>query len=61
MIKDDRAFRLLHQEIPEIFVLCIPKLSTCCQNLEKNLGSPEKFGRRRGLSFKGSDREKCQF
>ena len=22
--KDDRAFRLLHQEIPQIFVLCIP-------------------------------------
>ena len=26
----------------------------------KKLGSPEKFGRKRGLSFKGSDQEKCQ-
>ena len=25
-------------------------LSTCCQNLEKTLGSPGKFGRKRGES-----------
>ena len=26
-------------------------LSTCCQNLEKKLGSPGKFGRKRGSNF----------
>ena len=26
-------------------------LSTCCQNLEKKLRSPEKFGRKRGSNF----------
>ena len=36
-------------------------LSTCCQNLEKKLGSLGKFGRKRGQTFKGSDPEKCQF
>ena len=36
-------------------------LSSCCQNLEKKLGSPGKFGRKRGQTFKGSDQEKCQF
>ena len=36
-------------------------LSTCCQNLEKKFGSLEKFGENGGVSFKGSDPEKCQF
>ena len=35
MIKDDRAFSLLHQELPQILVLCFP-YSTYSQNLEKN-------------------------
>ena len=26
-------------------------LGTCCQNLEKKLGSPGKFGRKRGSNF----------
>ena len=26
-------------------------VSTCCQNLEKKLGSPGKFGRKRGSNF----------
>ena len=32
-------------------------LNTCCQNLGKKLESPENFGRNRGQTFKGSDRE----
>ena len=51
MIKDDRAFRLLYQEIPEIFVLCIPKLSTCCQNLEKKFGITGKIREKAGAKF----------
>ena len=36
-------------------------LSTCCQNLEKNQGHRENLGESGGQTFKGSDREKCQF
>ena len=36
-------------------------LSTCCQNLEKNWGHRENLGESGGQTFKGSDREKCQF
>ena len=39
-------------------------LSTCCQKLEKKLGSPEKSGRSGGgggQTFKGSDRVKYNF
>ena len=35
--------------------------STCCQNLEKNWGHRENLGESGGQTFKGSDREKCQF
>ena len=48
-LKDDRAFSLLHQELPQI--LEYASLSTCCQNLEKKLGSPGKFLRKRGSNF----------
>ena len=34
-------------------------LSTCCQNLEKNWSHRKNLGKNSGLSFKGSDREKC--
>ena len=36
---DDRAFNLLHQELPQIWYYA--SLSTCCQNLEKNWGHGE--------------------
>ena len=37
-------------------------LSTCCQNLEqKYWAHRENFGENGGQTFKGSDREKCQF
>ena len=36
-------------------------LSTCCPNLEKNWGHRENLGESGGQTFKGSDREKCQF
>ena len=37
-------------------------LSTCCQNLEKkNWGHRKNLGESGGQTFKGSDREKCQF
>ena len=56
--KDDRAFSLLYQELPQILVLCFP--STCCQILKKNWGHRENLGESGGQTFKGSDREKCQ-
>ena len=36
-------------------------LSTCCQNLEQKLGSPENLGESGGQTFKGSDRESVNF
>ena len=36
-------------------------LSTCCQNLEKIWGHRKNLGESGGQTFKGSDREKCQF
>ena len=36
-------------------------LSTCCQNLEKNWGNRENLGESGCQTFKGSDREMCQF
>ena len=47
IFKDDRAFRLLHQEIPQIFVLC--SLTTCCQNLETKTGVTGKIWEKTGL------------
>ena len=41
-LKDDHAFSLLHQEIPQI--LDYASLSTCCQNCEKNWGHQENLG-----------------
>ena len=35
--------------------------STCCQNLEKNWDHRENLGESGGQTFKGCDREKCQF
>ena len=51
-LKDDRAFGLLHQELPPIACLS----TFCCQNLEKNWGNRENFWRNRGSDFVGSDR-----
>ena len=53
MVKDDRAFSLLHQELPQILLLCF--FSTCYQNLEKNWGHQENLGGSRGQTLKGSD------
>ena len=36
-------------------------LSNCCQNLEKNWGQRKALGESEDQTFKGSDREKCQF
>ena len=36
-------------------------LSTCYQNLDKKWGDREHLGESEGQTFKGSDREKCQF
>ena len=63
-LKDDRAFGLLHQEIPQILyhasltTFCI----TYCQNFEEKIGVDGKIWEKGGLiSFKGSSKEKCQF
>ena len=53
--KDDCAFSLLHQDFCQV-----SSLSTCCQNLEKKLGSPENLEENGGQTVKGSDREKCK-
>ena len=60
IIKDDRAFSLLHQELPQILVLCFP-LVPVVKILKKNWGQRENLGESGGQTFKGSDREKCQF
>ena len=39
----------------------MPPLVPVVKILKKKFGSPRKFGRSGGQSFKGFDREKCQF
>ena len=48
-VKDDRAFRFLHHELPQIFLLCIHYY--LFSKLEKKLRSQEKFGRKWGSQF----------
>ena len=59
--KDDRAFSLLHQELPQILVLRFDPLVPVVKILKKNWGHRENLGESGGQTFKGSDREKCQF
>ena len=47
-IQDDRAFSLLHEELFQMFVLCIPQY--LLSKSWKKVGSPEKFGRKRGAN-----------
>ena len=48
-LKDDRAFSLLHQELPQILVYA--SLSTCCQNLEKKIGVTRKIWEKAGVKL----------
>ena len=47
--KDDRAFSLLHQELPQIWYYA--SLSTCCQNLEKRIGITRKIWEKAGVKL----------
>ena len=60
ILKYDRAFSLLHQELPQIFGIMLP-LVPFVKILKKNWGHRENLGESGGQTFKGSDREKCQF
>ena len=60
-VKDDRAFRLLYEELLQIFVLCIPQYLLSKKYLEKKWGLRKNLRESGDLSFEGSDREKCQF
>ena len=60
VFKDDRAFSLLDQELPQILILCFPKY-LLSKSWKENWGHPENLGQSGGQTFKGSDREKCQF
>ena len=48
-VKDDRAYSLLHQELPQIWYYA--SLSTCCQNLEKKIGVTGKIWEKAGVKF----------
>ena len=57
-LEDDRAFRLLHQKIPQIFM---HSLVSVVKILKKVRSDRKNLGESGGLSFKGSDRGKCQY